>query len=168
MMYLFSKKMDGLLLSLIENNTVLFFACLFLFLPMIQWHNNSRKEKYLIWPFIKSFSIHCIFGNCEEELPKEPVGRLSADCWSIVGRQVFWGALLHNYRIFHDSHFPHFSFSYYLHTFKYYSSIQALYLYIFLYFFLLDIFTLCIFYTLIFHTLHSLHSTLTCIHSTPH
>ena len=121
MMYLFSKKMDGLLLSLIENNTVLFFACLFLFLAMIQWHNNSRKEKYLIWPFIKSFSIHCIF---------------------------------------HNSHFPHFSFSYYLHTCKYYSSIQALYLYIFLYFFLLDIFTLCIFYTLIFHTLHSLHSTL--------
>ena len=103
MMYLFSKKMDGSLLSLIENNAVLFFACLFLFLPMIQWHNNSRKEKYLIWPFIKSFSIHCIF---------------------------------------HNSHFPHFSFSYYLHTFKYYSSIQALYLYIFLYLFLLDIFTL--------------------------
>ena len=103
MMYLFSKKMDSLLLSLIENNTVLFFACLFLFLAMIQWHNNSRKEKYLIWPFIKSFSIHCIF---------------------------------------HNSHFPHFSFSYYLHTFKYYSSIQALYLYIFLNFFLLDIFTL--------------------------
>ena len=98
-------------------------------LPMIQWHNNSRKEKYLISPFIKSFSIHCIF---------------------------------------HNSHFPHFSFSYYLHTFKYYSSIQALYLYIFLYLFLLDIFTLCIFYTLIFHTLHSLHSTLWVFYQTKH
>ena len=26
-------------------------------------------------------------GNCEEELPKKPVGRLSADCWSTHGRQ---------------------------------------------------------------------------------
>ena len=24
-------------------------------------------------------------GNCEEELPKKPVGRLSADCWPTVG-----------------------------------------------------------------------------------
>ena len=79
---------NGLLLSLIENNTVLFFACLFLFLPMIQWHNNSRKEKYLIWPFIKSFSIHCIFGNCEEELPKKPVGQLSVNCRPTANQQV--------------------------------------------------------------------------------
>ena len=27
-------------------------------------------------------------GNCEEELPKKPVGRLSADCWPTVGRQL--------------------------------------------------------------------------------
>ena len=26
------------------------------------------------------------FGNCEEELPKKPVGRLLADCWLTVGR----------------------------------------------------------------------------------
>ena len=25
-------------------------------------------------------------GNCEEELPKKPVGRLSAVCWPTVGR----------------------------------------------------------------------------------
>ena len=79
---------NGLLLSLIENNTVLFFACLFLFLPMIQWHNNSRKEKYLIWSFIKSFSIHCIFGNCEKELPKKPVGQLSVNCRPTANQQV--------------------------------------------------------------------------------
>ena len=106
--------------------------------------------------------------NISGKTCRPSVSQLSADCQPTVGRQVFWGALLHNYRIFHNSHFPHFSFSYYLHTFKYYSSIQALYLYIFLYFFLLDIFTLCIFYTLIFHTLHSLHSTLWVFHQTEH
>ena len=58
-------------------------------------------------------------GNCEEELPKKPVGRLSVNCRPTVGRhtadsrpivgrlsvdrrptvdrQVFWGGLLHNY-----------------------------------------------------------------------
>ena len=25
-------------------------------------------------------------GNCEEELPKKPVGRLSVNCWPTVGR----------------------------------------------------------------------------------
>ena len=29
-----------------------------------------------------------ILGNCEEELPKKPVGRLSADSWPTDGRQV--------------------------------------------------------------------------------
>ena len=27
-------------------------------------------------------------GNCEEELPKKPVGRLSVNCWPSVDRQV--------------------------------------------------------------------------------
>ena len=31
---------------------------------------------------------NCIMGNCEEELPKKPVGRLSADCRPTVGRQL--------------------------------------------------------------------------------
>ena len=106
--------------------------------------------------------------NCRLTVSRQVANISGKTCRLSVGRQVFWGALLHNYRIFHNSHFPHFSFSYYLHTFKYYSSIQALYLYIFLYFFLLDIFTLCIFYTLIFHTLHSLHSTLWVFHQTGH
>ena len=30
--------------------------------------------------------LNCDFGNCEEELPKKPVGRLSANCRSTVGR----------------------------------------------------------------------------------
>ena len=38
--------------------------------------------------------------NCEEELPKKPVGRLLVNGRSTVGRQVFWGALLHNYRCY--------------------------------------------------------------------
>ena len=37
-------------------------------------------------------------GNCEEELPKKPVGRQLTDSRPTVDRQVFWGALLHNYR----------------------------------------------------------------------
>ena len=30
----------------------------------------------------------CIIGNCEEELPKKPVGRLSVNCRPSVDRQV--------------------------------------------------------------------------------
>ena len=30
---------------------------------------------------------HKLFGNCEEELPKKPVGRQSVDSWPSVGRQ---------------------------------------------------------------------------------
>ena len=31
---------------------------------------------------------HYKMGNCEEELPKKPVGRLSVNCWPTVDRQV--------------------------------------------------------------------------------
>ena len=34
----------------------------------------------------KSIAIIKNMGNCEEELPKKPVGRLSAVCWPTVGR----------------------------------------------------------------------------------
>ena len=75
--------------------------------------------------FSSFFSVISILGNCEEELPKKPVGQLSVDCQptdyrqvtdrlptgyqqtadsrSTVGRQVFQGALLHNYHILHIS-----------------------------------------------------------------
>ena len=42
-------------------------------------------------------------GNCEEELPKKPVGLLSVNCRPIVSRQVFWRALLHNYQNVNDT-----------------------------------------------------------------
>ena len=36
---------------------------------------------------VKALSAYIFFGNCEEELPKKPVGRLSADCRPTVYRQ---------------------------------------------------------------------------------
>ena len=62
-----------------------------------------------------------------------------------------------NYITFYTLHFPQSSFSYYLHTFKYYSLIQSLYMYIILYLFLLYISTL---WTL--HTPRFRHSAFPC------
>ena len=133
------------------------------------WEKTLRFVLTFYWQATDRLPTHYQqSANCRLTVSRQVANISGKTCRLSVGRQVFWGALLHNYRIFHNSHFPHFSFSYYLHTFKYYSSIQALYLYIFLYFFLLDIITLCIFYTLIFHTLHSLHSTLWVFHQTGH
>ena len=36
----------------------------------------------------KDYSFLCISGNCEEELPKKPVGQLSVNCRPSVDRQV--------------------------------------------------------------------------------
>ena len=133
------------------------------------WEKTLRFVLTFYWQATDRLPTHYQqSANCRLTVSRQVANISGKTCRPTVGRQVFWGALLHNYRIFHNSHFPHFSFSYYLHTFKCYSSIQALYLYIILYFFLLDIFTLCIFYTLIFHTLHSLHSTLWVFHQTGH
>ena len=40
---------------------------------------------YITWD-IYNVSLNRQLGNCEEELPKKPVGRLLADCWLTVGR----------------------------------------------------------------------------------
>ena len=43
-------------------------------------HHHAHSWPMIMWS-------HCLcYGNCEEELPKKPVGRLSAVCWPTVGR----------------------------------------------------------------------------------
>ena len=44
---------------------------------------NPESTKTLVHAFVTSH-----LGNCEEELPKKPVGRLSVDCRPTVDRQV--------------------------------------------------------------------------------
>ena len=57
-------------------------------LPM----NCYRKQQQTnVIKMLTNASLNTIF------LFSQPVGRLLADCRSTVGRQVFWGALLHNY-----------------------------------------------------------------------
>ena len=46
---------------------------------------NDKGSKVCIK---KLFSKYCPVGNCEEELPKKSVGRLSVDCQSTVGQQI--------------------------------------------------------------------------------
>ena len=74
---------------------------------------SSFSNRIICGPSWGSFAVQ-FGGNREEELPKKPVGRQSADSWPTgfalntdyqsadrrptVGRQVFWGALLHNYQ----------------------------------------------------------------------
>ena len=43
---------------------------------------NPFQESSLLWRVNNLFQE----GNCEEEVPKKPVGRLSAICWPTVGR----------------------------------------------------------------------------------
>ena len=38
-------------------------------------------------------------GNCEEELPKKPVGQLSVNCWPSVDRQVTDSLLTANQQV---------------------------------------------------------------------
>ena len=51
---------------------------------------RSLQSKLLYESFVSKISSTPIaqrkYGNCEEELPKKPVGRLSVNCWPTVGR----------------------------------------------------------------------------------
>ena len=49
-------------------------------------HRMLYRKSVLI--FNKQKYINCNIGNCEEELPKKPVGRLSVNCRPTVGRQL--------------------------------------------------------------------------------
>ena len=50
---------------------------------MVSYLNGLLSRELVFWKkrFVKLYCALCLlFGNCEEELPKKPVGRLSVDC----------------------------------------------------------------------------------------
>ena len=59
-----------------------------------EWSNfplvTKWTDMYIICNYLTVTYLlqYCTMGNCEEELPKKPVGRLSADCRPTVGRQL--------------------------------------------------------------------------------
>ena len=63
-------------------------------LPTVGWQTaNSR-------PTVSWQTTNCQLTDNQLSADRRPtVGWLSADSWLTVGRQVFWGALLHNYRL---------------------------------------------------------------------
>ena len=67
------------------NEVKIFLAHWLKGLPVNLTQKNNMKFK-LIYSTAQRYLVQ-VAGNCEEELPKKPVGRLSADCRPTVDRQ---------------------------------------------------------------------------------
>ena len=68
---------------------VIFFFESFFFVLITSTVSRMFSFLFLTWLWyccIAVWSFITFLGNCEEELPKKPVGRLSADCRPSVGR----------------------------------------------------------------------------------
>ena len=56
------------------------------------WRIRNPTDTRFTWrqksPLIQRRLDYWLIGNCEEELPKKPVGRLSVNCRPTVDRQV--------------------------------------------------------------------------------